>query len=83
MCSMLERRIYRASLTSRNMDVAALEHAAVNVRRISGTRAQTLDRGGLVAERSEKLISKLSPIERFAGKQGYGFFDFDGVHENT
>ena len=62
------------------MNMAALKHSAGNVRLVGIARAQTRDRGRLVAERGEKLERKFARIKRLLGEFGYGFFDFDGVH---
>lgn len=65
------------------MDVVALKHATGKVRLVGVALPQAVDRGVFVPEGSEELEGELSPVKGLSGELGYGFFDFNGVHEGT
>jgi len=62
-----------------DMNVATLQDAT-NVRFIRRATLQALDRRRLVAKSFQKGIRERFSLKRLLSQQGYGFFDFDGVH---
>lgn len=63
-----------------DVDVAALKHAAIDVRLVRGTLAKAVDSGRLVAKSGQELKRKFISIERLLDKLRYGVCDLYRVH---
>ncbi len=68
----------------KNRDLASPATAGVSVTHLSrfgtGENASDLADGGDAGEREEEAEVEAGGVKRSFCEQGYGFFDFDGVH---
>ena len=78
-----ERPADLAGVTDSQVNIVALEQAAIQIALVGTSLSETLDRRLLVPEGDEELVRELSRIEGHCDEGGDGFFNLDRVHRNT
>src|ERR1700753_4007775 len=71
---------HRAGRGDGDVNVVSLENAAGQIRCVSRSRAQPLDRSVLVPEGGEELEREIRCVEGLFRKLGNGFLDLNSVH---